>query len=80
MLASELPAWLTISQLAAILGLSRRAVAYRVRKGTIPSKKLGPARTAQRVVFLATLEREFPELWQAIILKTDGMGELPDDD
>jgi excisionase family DNA binding protein len=69
--AAELPAYLTITQLADVLGLTRRSVRYRVEKGTIPSTKMGDERTARRVVFLATLKRDFPELWEAVVMKTD---------
>lgn len=83
MSARAIPAFMSITQFADLLGLPRKMVAYRVDAGTIPSMKMGAGRNARRWVSIARLKQSFPELWDAVLMKADVLSEYdleePDD-
>lgn len=72
-----LPAELSVTELALLLNVPRERIRRRVDSGRIPSTKTGDGSTSKRVIYLATLRRELPELYDAVLLKAQ---ELPDDE
>jgi hypothetical protein len=76
-----LPAELTLRQLAEVLGLTVPAIRYRVKTGVIPSRRIGPSDHARLVVPLDVVHRDFPELYNAIVFRTQQVDfTLEDDD
>ncbi len=73
-----LPAELSITHLAELLGLERHVVEHRVEQGTIPSYKVGLGKNSKRVVNLETLRVRFPDLYEAVVMRSDALDE--DDD
>lgn len=66
----NLPSELTLRQLASILGLTVPAIRYRVKQGVIPSARIGASASARIVVPMDRVQREFPELFNAIVFRT----------
>lgn len=66
-----IPAELSITQLAKVLGLPRHTVEHRVEVGTIPSYKTGPSKNSKRVVNIETLRSSFPELYEAVVMRSE---------
>ena len=75
------PSELTVTQLAKALGLPRHVVAYRVRHGVIPSRRMGrgQGQGAKRVILLVELATKFPELFEAVVRGARMMDEDDDD-
>lgn len=74
-MTSQLPALLSITELALLLKLPRHVIRDHVDAGRIPTFKMGPsdARGRQkRVVSLAALRKDFPELWEAVMMMSEG--------
>ena len=65
-----LPAVLSITELAALLGVPRHMIRDHADAGRIPTFRLG-GDAGKRLVSLAALRRDFPELWDAVMLKAD---------
>lgn len=65
----DLPSELSIRQLATVLGLTVPAIRYRIKQGVIPSKRIGTGRGAHIAVPINRVQREFPELWDAIVFR-----------
>lgn len=75
-----IPAELSCTELALLLGLKRKTVDYRMRHGTIPSRRVGSSARGKRVVFLSDLREKFPELYDALILRSQALDEDDFDD
>lgn len=83
-MSARLPFELTVSELAAMLGVPRYQIAYRVKVGRIPSHRVGrgEGRGAKRVVFVHELREHCPEYWNGLLFRAR-VGALvpePDDD
>lgn len=70
----QLPALLSITELATLLGLPRHVIRDHADAGRIPTFKVGPKDgigRQKRQVSLAALREHFPELWDAVMLKAE---------
>lgn len=54
---TKLTDFLTVAQAAEELNLSRRAVAHRIKVGTLAAEKIGDGRTSAYVIARAEIER-----------------------
>lgn len=80
-MSTALPSELTIRQLAEVLGLTVPAIRYRVKQGVIPSRRIGTGKQARLVVPLDQVKRHFPELWDAVVFRTQEVDfEIDEDD
>lgn len=79
---SRIPFELTVSELAAMLGVPRHQIAYRVRVGRIPSHRVGrgDGQGAKRVIFVHELEEHCPEYHRGLIYRAHRGALVPDDD
>lgn len=71
---TQLPALLSITELALLLKLPRHVIRDHVDAGRIPTFKLGPRDASgrqKRQISLAALRKDFPELWDAVMLMSE---------
>jgi len=65
-----LPIEFSLTELAALTGLTREQVKYRAEHGGIPTVRVNPGcRRSKRVVPLAMLQNAAPELWEALLMR-----------
>ena len=63
----QLPAVLSLTEFAALLGVRRHVVRDHAAAGRIPTFKMG----RRLLVSMAKLRKEFPDLWEAVLLKSE---------
>lgn len=76
---SYLPAEFTITELAAILCVSRRVIEYRIKKGKLPATRHTNAKRSKHIILAATLKAHFPDVWDAIVHQQYYLDAVSDD-
>lgn len=78
-MSTFIPGEFSITELAAVLGVSRHIIQYRVKTGVLPSKRYSKSPRAKRVIPTAQLKEHHPEIWDAIVLTQHVMDALDDE-
>lgn len=71
-----IPAELTCKQLATLMAMPFETIRNRMRRGVIPTIRMG----GKRVVLISKLQTDFPELYDAILLRARMMREDDEDE
>lgn len=78
-MSTFIPAEFSITELATVLGVSRRVIEYRVSQGVLPSVRYSKSARGKKVIPTAALKEHHPEIWDAIVLKKHVVDSLDDD-
>lgn len=67
-----IPADVSITELAVLVGLTRRQLEYRLEEGTVPHRRVSSRKGSHRRIPIEVVREMFPDAYDRIVQATDG--------